>query len=132
LAKRIGNWGDDFAKATLREGFWEEGMQSTAEKYFTEHPDKNFGDYLEGLPANYLKNLKTTDGQTAIFLGAVYGGTMQATMNSYKNKAERENTNKLITQGRSIIEDYARMLTEDDVWKKDEAGDDIWQKNEDT
>tara|TARA_R110000822_G_scaffold302649_2_gene426999 strand:- start:53721 stop:59300 length:5580 start_codon:yes stop_codon:yes gene_type:complete len=132
IAKRIGNWGNDFAKATLREGFWEEGMQSTAEKYFTENPDADMGDFISDADEEYLKNLGSTDGQTAIFLGAVYGGTMQATMNSYQSKAEHENTNKLIPKGKSLISDYATFLSEGDIYVQDKDGNDIWQKNEDT
>ena len=129
LAKRIGNWGDQFGRATLREGFWEEGMQSTVEKYFVDNPGANILDFWESPTSHYIKNLGTTDGQTAIFLGAIYGGTMQATINSYKTKSEREQTNKLMGQGSSVIEDYARMLTQEDVWQKDEAGEDIYKNN---
>tara|TARA_R110000851_G_scaffold268235_3_gene420944 strand:+ start:3890 stop:9604 length:5715 start_codon:yes stop_codon:yes gene_type:complete len=132
IAKRIGNWGDEFGKATLREGFWEEGMQSTAEKYFTENPTSGMGDFLSDVDTAYFENLGTTEGQTAIFLGAVYGGTMQATINSYKAKGERENTNKLIAHGNKLLGDFGVLISDNDVYQKDEEGNDVYQKNEKT
>ena len=132
IAQRIGNFGDDFGKATLREGFWEEGMQSTAEKYFTENADSNIWDFIGEADTEYFKNLGTTDGQTAIFLGAVYGGTMQATINSYTRKGERSNTNKLITEGNKLLGDFGILLSDNDIYQKDENDVDVYKKNPET
>jgi hypothetical protein len=129
LLKGIKTWGDDFAKGALREGFWEEGMQTTAENYFTKNPDSNWTDvFTQGLP-EYLRTLGSTDGQTAIFLGAVFGGPMQASMNMYNEKKQRTATNSLIGSGNTAINDYANFLGGEDIQMMDSKGKPMWEKN---
>jgi hypothetical protein len=69
---RIDASGKRYAKATVSEGFWEEGMQETAEDYFM---DQAFGEEKSFLDT-YFETIGSTEGQKAIFLGAVFGGGM--------------------------------------------------------
>lgn len=94
--KTLKLWGDDFGKAALREGLWEEGLQSTTEQYFTENPDASLTDFIGDLPHAYADMFTDLEGQKAILLGAAFGGGMQAYMGSRQRKAEREATNKLL------------------------------------
>lgn len=129
--QRINIGGQDFAKAGAREGFFEEGMQSTAEKYFTSNPDKSLGDFIGGdFAAAYLENLQTTDGQKAIFLGMAFGGGMQAYQGYNETSKENKIYNQLAKQGNETLESFYDLL-QDDIYKKDdETGNVIYTQNE--
>ena len=134
--KKIKNWGDEWGKGVLREGFWEEGLQSTAENYFTENPENTLGDFLTDAPKEWLKTLGTTDGQVAVFLGSVYGGTMSAAANSYKAKKDRETLNRLIERGNNSLNQLASIFQSSDVFETviNEQGEEevVYVKNEET
>lgn len=74
-----------FMGGVASEGFFEEGLQTTAENMFTKSAEKNQlgkgGSFLNdfNLPelfAEYGNTLTSTEGQKAIFLGAAFGGIM--------------------------------------------------------
>lgn len=88
----------EFVIAGAREGLWEEGMQSTAEQYFTEHPEAGLGDTIGDLPEAYIDMISDVPGQKAIFLGAFFGGGMQS-YHGTKNEKERRNKANLLISG---------------------------------
>ncbi len=106
-------YGDDFGKAALREGFWEEGMQSTAENFFTENPEKGLTDFMGEFALSYMDNLDTVEGQKAILLGAAFGGGMQAYTGRNQRKAEREKTNNLIEGRNDMLSDMYNIFDQD-------------------
>lgn len=120
ISTKIGRVVKDYGLAGSREGFWEEGMQSTVEKYFSalnENPEEFNGSLL----GTYFDNLKSTDGQVAIFLGAFYGGGMQAYHGAKQRKAERQSNNRLIELGNSELSKVYNLFS-DDRYVKDENG----------
>lgn len=119
ISKRVKLFGDDFAKATLREGFFEEGLQSTTEEFFSENPEAGAAEFLSELPSAYLDMISKTDGQKAILLGAAFGGGMQAYSGSKDRKLSRENTNRLINKSKGILNDIYSVFNEDSYRKKD-------------
>lgn len=95
--KRVGT-------AFASEGFWEEGMQSTAENYFTKkEADPNYTDtFLEA----YGDMLGSTDGQKAIFLGGILGGGMMTYQGRKSDIKEAEVGNKLLDVARKGINNF--------------------------
>jgi len=102
-----------FAIAGAREGFWEEGMQSTAEQYFTENPEAGLGDTLSDLPEAYADMISDTPGQKAIFLGAFFGGGMQAYHGTKNEKARRTKANMLIGAANKTLKSMDDFLFSD-------------------
>lgn len=132
LLQKVKGLGDDFGKATLREGFFEEGMQSTAEEYASESylhdKDYSVGDFAK----SYLEMLKTTDGQKAILLGGVFGGGMQGYYGHKSRKSELEQTNKLVDIANSVSQDFYNTFN-DDVYVRNKDTDEImYTKDEKT
>lgn len=126
---KLGNAVKDFGKAGAREGFFEEGMQSTAENYFTENPNKSIVDFIAGDFAKaYVDTISTTEGQKAVFLGLAFGGGMQA-FTGYK-QASKENKvyNELATQGNETLDKFYSLI-EDDIYKKDDEGKVVYTQN---
>lgn len=119
--RQVKLYGDDFGKATLREGFWEEGMQSTAENYFTDSKniDKNLLDFAGDFSDSYINMLGTSDGQSAILLGAVYGGGMQAYAGGKARQNERKSTNALISGANNMMSNLYSVFEEDIYLKED-------------
>ena len=104
--------GKDVVQASAREGFFEEGLQSTAETYFTENVDNDFMDFIGDLPASYAKTLSSTEGQTAIFLGAVLGGGMQSITGKLSRNKERAKTTELLGQLHKV-DSFYKLFSED-------------------
>lgn len=125
LKIKAGRVGKDILYAGAREGLWEEGMQSTAEQYFTDNPNARFTDIIGDLPKAYIDMFSETEGQKAMFLGAVFGGGMQGYFGAKSRKSERENTNKLIETGNNILGDIYNVFNED-IYQKDENGNVIF------
>lgn len=117
-AKEVGK---DLGKATAREGFFEEGLQSTGESFITEayEQDKKYDDM--SFSRAYADMLQTTDGQKAIFLGAALGGGMQSYTGAKSRKRERNAANEMIEAGNSTIEDVLKVFSED-IYQRDENG----------
>lgn len=118
--------GIDLAKATGREGFFEEGLQTTTEQYVSSAYENNekydVGEYAKA----YVDMLDTTEGQKAIFLGAVLGGGMQMYTGAKSRKREREVNNKLVELGNDTIQDVFKVLNED-IYKRDKEGKIIYK-----
>jgi hypothetical protein len=97
--------------ATITEGFWEEGMQSTSENYFVEKQinKENHTDFL----SSYMEMLGSTEGQTAIFLGAFLGGGMTGVGNVKETKGRYENSTKLVDQFNKGIESFTDFQKKD-------------------
>ena len=130
LANKVNNFGQDFAKAGAREGFFEEGMQSTAETYFTENPDKTFLNFIGGDFAQaYLDTIATTEGQKAIVLGMAFGGGMQAVTGAIESSKENKAYNTLAQVGNSTLDEFYNLL-QDDIYVKNEEGNIEYEVNE--
>lgn len=128
ILRRVKLYGDDFGKAALREGFFEEGLQSTTEDYFKNNPDSNLLDFIGDIPKAYIDMLGTTEGQKAILLGAAFGGGMQAFTGGRSRSQERKTTNNLIDLGNSALSDMYNVFNED-VYVKDNNGNIIYEDN---
>lgn len=126
--RKVKLYGDDFGKATLREGFFEEGLQSTAETYFTKNADSNLLDFIGDLPKAYTEMLGTTEGQKAILLGGVFGGGMQAYTGGKTRAKNIKTTNKLIELGNTALSDMYNVFNED-VYQKDDNGEIIYEND---
>jgi len=116
---------------TLQEGFWEEGMQSTAEQYFVEQGHKKskgfiseFGDYLGDLPKSYAEMISETEGQKAIFLGAVFGGGMTAYHDRKSSISERLTTNDIVKQANESLNGFYDTFR-GDTFKENPDTDDL-------
>lgn len=119
--QKLGDAAKELGWGVLKEGFWEEGMQSTVENYFTENPNSNLWDILGDLPDTYLNTLNTTEGQKAILLGSLFGGTMQS-VTGYNNKSNSiKAANKLIDLSNTVLNDIYSVYNED-VYEKTPTG----------
>lgn len=112
--------GNQFLKAGAREGFLEEGLQSTTETYFTEDAGRSksnlgesFMDYIGELPKAYADMLGTLEGQKAIALGMAFGGGMQAFHSVKEDKISRKNANLLINGANEVMKATDAMLFQD-------------------
>lgn len=121
LKQKAGNLAKDVGLAGSREGFWEEGMQSTVENYYTENPDSNGFDIIGDLGEAYANMLSSTEGQKAIFLGAFFGGGMQGYTGAKSRQRDRKVTNSLVDTANEALSDFANVLTED-IYLKDKDG----------
>lgn len=121
-------WGDDFAKAAGREAFWEEGLQSTTEQYFTKNEDSGLGDFIGDLPNAYADMISETDGQKAILLGAAFGGGMQMYSGNKERKYERESRNKLINAANTVLDDMFNVFSTD-TYVTDEEGNTVYNED---
>jgi hypothetical protein len=124
--------GTNVAKNIATEGFYEEGMQSATETYFSENYDKGMSEYLQNISSSYLDMLGTTEGQKAIFLGAVLGGGMSIYQTNVDNKNQIKDTNKLIDSANETLESFSELMSSDVYitnnegeieYKEDENGD---------
>lgn len=112
----------EFGKAGLREGFWEEGMQSATSDFFSANPEAGFLSSIGEIPQAYADMITSVEGQKAIYLGGLLGGGIQSITNFNQSKKERENTNKLISYANNSLENYWKTF-EGDIYKKDENGE---------
>ena len=111
--QKIGDTAKRFASGVGREGFFEEGMQSTVENYFTENPDSSLSNLVGDLASSYYEMLNSTEGQKAILLGALFGGGMSATMGYNAKDKNITNTNELIENANDILSDFYTLFNED-------------------
>jgi len=116
LLKKARLYADDFSTASLREGFFEEGFQSTTEEFFTK---KGLGEDTGTFAESYLDMLGTVDGQKAIFLGSAFGGGIQTYSGGKSREAERKTTNALIRNSNSVLSDFYNVFSEDIYVKED-------------
>ena len=119
LKQRIGKGAKELIKGSISEGLWEEGMQSTAETYFTENPDSSLLDFVGDIPNAYADMFSSTDGQKAMFLGALFGGGMSVYHDAKNYKKEKTATDALISSGNEVLEDAYSIFQKDIYEKKD-------------
>lgn len=126
--KRVLNYLKEYGKGFLREGFFEEGLQSTVENLYGEAALQGRQVDLFGeLGKSYLDMLNTTEGQKAIFLGGFLGGPMNV-YQGYKNeKADLQKKNNLLKAMNNSLSSFNVSLT--DVYKKNEDGSYVLDKN---
>jgi hypothetical protein len=115
-----------YGKATLSEGFWEEGLQTTAEEYFKEKAlnqelgkdnDFNIGDFANA----YIDTVSSTDGQKAIFLGGVLGGAMTSITGRMEDNRNRKVTNEILKGIDDSVSKFNDSF-ENDIYVKKEDG----------
>lgn len=115
------------AGGVFAEGFFEEGMQSTVENMFstsakkgqlTSNPlnDFNLGEVISG----YTEMLSSTEGQSAVFLGALMGGVMNGVGNMKNAKNDYALTQKIVSNLGSLTSDTMNNVMS--IYKKDTNG----------
>lgn len=121
--------------ATASEGFLEEGTQSTVETMFTESAKKgqltdSFSkDFTLGeLADSYLDMLSTTEGQKAIFLGAVLGGGMYTYQGVKNDKVRRKNTNDALSLAEEKVNSFNNIY-DNDPYIRDENNEIVLDEN---
>ncbi len=124
LKTKIARGLGDFAKVGASEGLFEEGMQSVAETYYTKRPDAKSWDLLGDLTKSYIEMTATTEGQKAMFLGAVLGGGMGVMSGTKERKESRDAANKLIHYAKDAMSSAFDVL-ENDIYVKKEGTDEI-------
>jgi hypothetical protein len=124
----VGNRGKNILGATLSEGFIEEAGQSTVEHYFGEKAASNklqkgmFNDWdVKGLVDAYLHTVTTTEGQKAMFLGALLGGGMSSYQGHKEERESYKNSQKINTLLQPYQESLKSILEEDN-FERDENG----------
>lgn len=112
---------NDYAKIirdnTLREGFFEEGMQTASEKYFSETDgDYNFNDLFE----TYLETLGTVEGQKAIVLGSLFGSVAGSVGKGIQDKVNKKRVDDLTNIMSNGIDIFEKSIG--GIYKKDKEG----------
>ena len=125
LKDKIKDYGSTIVSNTLREGFFEEGMQSAVEDYFSENRDLD----VKELIGTYLDGLGKVENQKAILLGALFGsvaGTVGTARQADVNEQRVAAMEGLLNQGVDIFE-----MSQKGVYKKDKDGNIIKDENGD-
>lgn len=128
--KKILKYSGEMVMGAIGEGFWEEGMQTTISNYLQNKPDfkwRNLIDEAPDIARAYMEMLNTTDGQQAIFLGALFGSVM-GTRNEYRGDKLNEQHNENLTKFINEHNDYLQQLVKD-PYKKDTEGNIIYGLN---
>lgn len=126
----IGTVGKAMGINTFSEGLWEEGSQNAVQNYYKalalneENIDKN---HLTGLANEYLDTLQTTDGQKAIFLGALFGSMAGGIGGVREKTQEAKQLSGLQELINNTLQSYSSSMT--DIYKKDELGKVITDEN---
>lgn len=127
---RVLNYMKEYGKGFLREGFFEEGLQGTAENYFSEKAkegkDVSVADFLGDIGQSYMDMINTTDGQKAIFLGGFLGGPMNVYQKYKTDKADTSKKRNLLNAMTNSINAFNVSLT--DIYKKNEDGSFVLDK----
>ena len=122
LKQKVARGAGVLAKGAASEGFWEEGMQSVAETYFSKEKG-DFGDFIGDLPSAYADMIATTEGQKAIFLGAAFGGGMTLFHDYKQGKNEVDATNKIIKVANKSLNDFYTVFKGDNFKENPDAND---------
>ena len=112
----------DLVKASGREGFFEEGMQTTAEDYlvgrdidldpFSKKGLTDIKNTLLDVPEAYLDMIETTEGAKAIFLGSVLGGGMQMYSGFKQDQYDKKAQNAAI-KALEKLDSFYKIYNED-------------------
>lgn len=135
IKDRIIASGNRYAKATASEGFFEEGLQTTAENYFKEKAlkgelgsgfeMKDIGDFAK----SYIDTVSSTEGQKAIFLGGVFGGGMTSFQGRKSDVKDRQKTNDILDNIDISISGFKNDF-DDNIYIKDDNNNFIFEKDE--
>ena len=94
VGKAVYKGGKPLVTGAVREGFVEEGLQSTLEEYVANKAETGqeftFGEFFEDLPEAYLEMMVSSEGQSAILAGAILGGSMNYVGAYRKRQADRK------------------------------------------
>lgn len=118
----------------LSEGFFEEGMQSTVEGIFSKKAEDNqlttnilndftINDIIEG----YTDTLTSVEGQSAIFLGSVLGGTMNMVGQIRSDRNDYKASQAIATKFGTLPGDMLKTINS--LYKKDKDGNIVLYKN---
>ncbi len=113
---KVKDYGSTILSNTLREGFFEEGMQSAVEEYFQENRELD----LKELIGTYIDGLGKVDTQKAILLGALFGSVAGSVGQARQSKANVERAGAiegLLNRGVDIFE-----ASQKGIYKKDAEG----------
>ncbi len=124
VKERLGSVG----KGLMSEGFFEEGLQFSTEKYYEKRAlGETDQGHLEGIISEYLDGLGTSEMQKSIFLGGLFGALGGLTGSIRENKQK----NKQLAGLRNLLENnlssYTDRLT--DMYKKNEKGEFVLDAN---
>jgi len=130
LKSKLGDISKGFLKALGREGFFEEGLQSTTENYFKKQASngKLTDSYLDNINlsdfgSEYLDMLATTDGQKAIALGGLLGAPLDVMHEFKQDSRDKAETGRLLGILQSTNDAYLATTITPDIWKRTEAID---------
>ena len=130
LLSKVGEGAKTFGKGSLREGFFEEGMQSVAEEYHVNRAVKGEQrgegvlntlksqfDLLGDLGPAYIDMITSVEGQKAVLLGSMMGGPMQVVTNILQKNQESKALNNLLPE-LAKLDSFYQIFT-GDVHKED-------------
>lgn len=130
LLSKVGEGAKTFGKGSLREGFFEEGMQSVAEEYHVNRAVKGEQrgegvlntlksqfDLLGDLGPAYIDMITSVEGQKAVLLGSMMGGPMQVVTNILQKNQESKALNNLLPE-LTKLDSFYQIFT-GDVHKED-------------
>jgi len=130
LKGHLGDLGKGFIKSLGREGFFEEGLQSTTENYFKKQASKGelTGNYLDNINlsdfgSEYLDMLSTVEGQKAIALGGILGSPLDFVHGIKQENRDRKETSKLLGILEHTNDAYLATTIKPDIWKRTEEID---------
>lgn len=112
------------APNVIREGFFEEGMQSTVEEYWKNNEEFNAGEML----STYIDTVASTDGQKAIMLGGLFGTTASSFGAYNKAKNDKKRDNSIVNAMNSSINFWEKSQT--GFYKKDDKGNIILDEDQ--
>lgn len=110
----------------LREGAFEEGLQTTAENYFTDKEIKGEGvkrmlgaqlAFIGDLPKAYTETVSTVEGQKAVALGAILSAPIQLVTDYISEKNKDKQLSNLLGKLQNL-DNFYNVFTED-IYDKD-------------
>lgn len=127
--------GKRFLQTAGSEGFWEEGSQTTVENMYVKKAmnaelgkENQSGKFIGDFTQEYANTLASTEGEKAIFLGAVLGSPISIVQGHKQDVANRKRTNAILDNIDSEITNFNDTF-DNDIYKKDAAGDFIYKKD---
>lgn len=123
FTKKASKYLNTIGSNIAREGFFEEGTQTTLENYFKENDSFDSTKMFN----EYFNTLNTVEGQKAILLGSVFGSVSGTIQNVIENKRTTSQINKLSNAMNQGIDLYEKSLN--GIYKKDNNGALILDEN---
>jgi hypothetical protein len=117
--------GKGLLKGSLSEGAFEEGMQMVTENYFT-NPDNmqgsftdQMGGFVGSLVESYMDMAGSTEGQKAMFLGALMGGGMTGYHSVKEEAGSIDKANSLVSYANDMVKSANDFYAQDIYEMKD-------------